>query len=66
MTCDSLLMVCLLVELLVLLVELLAERMLELVSELPTETTSEVLVISEGRLAELGADVDGVESSDWS
>jgi hypothetical protein len=62
MTCVSLLMVCLLVE-------LLAEGMFELVSELPIESTSELLGIStqvDGPVAVLGAEVDGVESCDWS
>jgi hypothetical protein len=61
MTCDSLLMFCLLAE-------LLAEGTPELVSELPVETTS-LHVIStqvDGRVAEVGADVDGVEVCDWS
>jgi len=43
--------------------------MFEPVSELAIEPTSELLIISEqveGRLVGLGADVDGVDSCDWS
>jgi len=43
--------------------------MFEPVSELTIEPTSELLIISEqveGRAVGLGADVDGVDSCDWS
>jgi len=43
--------------------------MFEPVSELTIETASELLIISEqveGRVVGLGADVDGVDSCDWS
>ena len=43
--------------------------MFELVSELPIEPASELIVICEqveGRVVGLGADVDGVDSCDWS
>lgn len=52
-----------------LLPELLAEWMFELASELTIEPASGLHVISEqveGRVVGLGADVDGVDSCDWS